>query len=313
MKKYEELERLNKLKENGTLSEEEFEKEKRNILNETSGNSSKVNQNIIETYSEKNKTETKIANKKAIKTFLISFIIVILSIGAISAVVAIASQKAKSTVSKSNTENTYDNNVRNYESKTERGTEKTSVQTSSYIDLNKKEFKIDAKELANAIIKSNDELEEKNRDVFKTQLVYKTENQIDPLSGKNVTVYAVCHKGFENLGFNTVPFILIANTDTNNVYRISVSYPYLNNFGTEMNATAIRKNYELLKIALNKINKGELYDTIVEISTDIEKIFNEGKTVPSNWNKNGVYVGDADGIRNSYGNLTNFYIFYGTR
>lgn len=113
MKKYEELERLNKLKENGTLSEEEFEKEKRNILNETSGNSSKINQNIIERYSEKNKTETKIANKKAIKTFLISFIIVILSIGVISAVVAIASQKAKSTVSKSNTENTYNSNVQN--------------------------------------------------------------------------------------------------------------------------------------------------------------------------------------------------------
>lgn len=113
MGRYEELERLNKLKENGTLSEEEFEKEKRNILNETSGNSSKINQNIIERYSEKNKTETKVANKKEIKTFLISFIIVILSIGAISAVVAIASQKVKSTVSKSNTENTYNSNVQN--------------------------------------------------------------------------------------------------------------------------------------------------------------------------------------------------------
>ena len=311
MGKYEELERLNKLKENGTLSEEEFEKEKKNILNETSGNSSKINENIVEKYSEKNKTETKVANKKAIKPFLISFIIVILSIGAISAVVATASQKTKNnTVSKSNTENTYNNNVQNYERKND---ENTSVQNLSYIDLNKKEFKIDAKELANAIIKSNDELEEENREAFKTQLVYKTESQIDPLSGKNVTVYTLCHKGFENLGFNTVPFMLVANTDTNNVYRISVSYPYLNNFGTEMNTTAIRKNYELLKIALNKINKGELYDTIVEISTDIEKIFNEGKTLPSNWNKNGVYVGDVDGIRNSYGNLTNFYIFYGTR
>ena len=113
MGRYEELERLNKLKENGTLSEEEFEKEKKNILNETSGNSSKINQNIIERYSEKNKTETKVANKKAIKPFLISFIIVILSIGVISAVVAIASQKAKSTVSKSNTENTYNSNVQN--------------------------------------------------------------------------------------------------------------------------------------------------------------------------------------------------------
>lgn len=113
MGKYEELERLNKLKENGTLSEEEFEKEKKNILNETSGNSSKINENIVEKYSEKNKTETKVANKKAIKPFLISFIIIILSIGAISAVVAIASQKAKSTVSKSNTENTYNSNVQN--------------------------------------------------------------------------------------------------------------------------------------------------------------------------------------------------------
>ena len=114
MGKYEELERLNKLKENGTLSEEEFEKEKKNILNETSGNSSKINENIVEKYSEKNKTETKVANKKAIKPFLISFIIVILSIGAISAVVAIASEKTKNnTVSKSNTENTYNSNVQN--------------------------------------------------------------------------------------------------------------------------------------------------------------------------------------------------------
>lgn len=78
MGKFEELEKLQKLKENGVLSEQEFEKEKQNLLNKRNNNiinDSKKNDDIVKKYTEKSKIEKKATNKKIIITFILTIIV----------------------------------------------------------------------------------------------------------------------------------------------------------------------------------------------------------------------------------------------
>ena len=103
MGKYEELERLQKLKENGALTEEEFEKEKKIILSDTlNNNTNKVNQEV----KQENKTWKVV--KIVILIVLAVFVIVVLIDGFKSAdkvaknIEAELSEKSNITMSKFN-------------------------------------------------------------------------------------------------------------------------------------------------------------------------------------------------------------------
>lgn len=96
MGKYDELERLLKLKEDGVLSEQEFEIEKKKILgtdekekeNEIQNNEIKnSNENIVKNYTEKIKT----SRKKNIKKIILSIIIPLIACLIISGIIIISS------------------------------------------------------------------------------------------------------------------------------------------------------------------------------------------------------------------------------
>ena len=184
----------------------------------------------------------------------------------------------------------------------------------SIIDEEKKEFKINIKELANAIIIANDEMEEENRDIIKTKMEYQITTRKDETTNEDVTIYVIQYKNYSQ--FLDPPIMLVANTTTQNVYRIFVGYPYLNGYGTEMNTAAILKNYNILNRALLKLNQNDLYDTIASIDKYMADLYEAGdKTarISSDWNMNGVYVGSIDGSINNDGNLSGYYRFYGAK
>lgn len=78
MGKYKNLERLQKLKESGALTEDEFQREKEKILNKDNANNIKTNKNISKTDNEKPKEERKISWRKYIKIYVILFIVLFL-------------------------------------------------------------------------------------------------------------------------------------------------------------------------------------------------------------------------------------------
>ena len=211
-----------------------------------------------------------------------------------------AIEKAKAEQTIENTNSTIQNNSNNSSMETTNGKDILSV-----IDQDKKEFKINAKELAETIIEVNDDRDELERSIMKTPLTYEIQKQTEESTGKDVNCYILSYK---NLG--TVPFMLIANADTNNVYRISVSHPFLNDYGKEFNTSAIEKNYTLLYTALTKLNQKELWTTIGDIYKEIS---NSPNGLPSDWNLKGVYPSLISGGTNSYGNISGLYYMYCTR
>lgn len=210
-----------------------------------------------------------------------------------------ASKKAKEQTIE-NTNSTIQNNSSNSSIETTNTKDILSV-----IDQDRKEFKIDAKELAETIIKVNDERDEIERAVMKTPITYEIQKQIDQKTGKDVKCYILSYK---NLG--TIPFMLIASADTNNVYRISISHPFLNAYGKEFNTNAIEKNYTLLYTALTKLNQKELWTTIGDIYKEIS---NSPNGLSSDWNLKGVYPSLISGGTNSYGNISGLYYMYCAR
>ncbi|MBR2588669.1 MAG: zinc ribbon domain-containing protein [Bacilli bacterium] len=176
-------------------------------------------------------------------------------------------------------------------------------QTLSVIDQERKEFKINANDLIKAIVEANTEYEKKERTMVKTELIYNVTKQKNLDTGKMDYCYTITYKGL-----GTMPFILVSDGDTNNVYRICVCHPALNDYGTELNTGAIEKNYELLGMALEKLNQKELYDTIIKIRNS-----DSSQGVSSDWNIRGVHVGAFEGGTNSYGNLASVYFFYATK
>ena len=80
MDKYKELENLQKLKEEGVLSEQEFQEEKKKILSsEINENITPTNsQDIIRNYTEKINKEKKISRKKTFKIFITTFVVAII-------------------------------------------------------------------------------------------------------------------------------------------------------------------------------------------------------------------------------------------
>lgn len=92
MGKYEELEKLQKLKEDGILTEQEFETEKQKILNEDNSTEKKEaekKETEKKPAEKKENKEKKKANKKATKVFIITYVIVIAIIIALCAGVPI--------------------------------------------------------------------------------------------------------------------------------------------------------------------------------------------------------------------------------
>lgn len=98
MDKYKELENLQKLKDEGVLSEQEFQEEKKKIL------SSEINENItptnsqyiIRNYTEKINKEKKTSRKKTFKIFITTFVVAIIVCILPAAIVTIDSNIKKS-------------------------------------------------------------------------------------------------------------------------------------------------------------------------------------------------------------------------
>lgn len=79
MNKINELERLSKLKESGVISNEEFELEKEKILKKNNNvNVSKMNENIVKSYTEKAKAENRQVRNRNIKLTILIFSITLL-------------------------------------------------------------------------------------------------------------------------------------------------------------------------------------------------------------------------------------------
>ena len=242
-------------------------------------------------------------NKKPIKIKFKYFLVGIVAVSVLFLIpMIIVFIKNSSTSILSSDENTAN---KNYQNNYLNGTQVSSNKILDVIDQENQEFKINAEELAKAIIEANDEKDIQERNVIKLPLTYNVEKQIDQTTGKEVICYIL---KYENLP--SYPFMLIANANTNNVYRISVCHPFLNGYGTELNSGAIEKNYTILGMALIKLNQRELYKTIIEIGKEVSK---SSSGVSQDWNIKGVYVGASEGTINNYGNLSSVYYFYGTK
>ena len=99
MGKYEDLEKLQKLKENGALSEQEFESEKQKVLNETditNEDKSKENEEKAKKYTEETQKEKKTTNKKTLKIYGLIFVIAVIICMTPAAIVTINSNIKKS-------------------------------------------------------------------------------------------------------------------------------------------------------------------------------------------------------------------------
>ena len=115
MNKYDDLDKLLKLKEDGILSEQEFEIEKKKVLgteqNESKSQNDKIkdevqnsNENIVKNYAEKINKEKKLSKKKNFKIFAITFtivMIIILSIAGITSIVSSINENKKQEIEKS--------------------------------------------------------------------------------------------------------------------------------------------------------------------------------------------------------------------
>lgn len=115
MNKYDDLDKLLKLKEDGILSEQEFEIEKKKVLgteqNESKSQNDKIkdevqnsNENIVKNYVEKINKEKTLSKKKNFKIFAITFtivMIIILSIAGITSIVSNINENKKQEIEKS--------------------------------------------------------------------------------------------------------------------------------------------------------------------------------------------------------------------
>lgn len=177
------------------------------------------------------------------------------------------------------------------------------------IDEDKGEFKINAQTLIQAIKEVNDEIEQEERAPFKSPItICDKSTQTNPATQKQVTSY-VLGNSLSSVN-SSYPFIIISNTDTNNIYRICVYHPYLNGYGTEANTTAIIRNYKILFRALEKINQDELGRAIYDMEKHIESAT---ASIPGEFNIRGVHISGADGAVNKYGNKTGVYYIYCTK
>ncbi len=184
----------------------------------------------------------------------------------------------------------------------------SSTNTSAKLDVideDKKEFKINIDSLKNAIIEANDNIQNENRSVYKSSLKYDVSTEVDQ-NGNSVIVYTISYDS------GVVPFALVADAKTKNVYRICVLHPYLNAYGTELNTRAIDNYYNILRRALSSLHQDDLYQAIQQLQSDV---INDTSTSQERcyYNVRGVEIGAFDSVQNNYGNTQGVYFFYGVK
>lgn len=189
-------------------------------------------------------------------------------------------------------------------------TSKEKQEILDVIDKDKLEFKINVETLINAIKEVNDEIEQEERAIFKTPIIIcDKKTEVSPKTQKQATVY-VLGNNLSSVN-SSYPFMIESDTETNNVYRIAVCHPYLNGYGTEVNETAILKNYKILYRALEKIDQDELGKTIYDLQ---KYAASSTESISSEFNIKGVHIGGfSNGAVNKYGNTTGVYFMYGTK
>lgn len=174
----------------------------------------------------------------------------------------------------------------------------------SIIDKNTLEIKISAKTLINTMIDVKNESIKDDRNIH-IPLTY-TES-LEDNNGEKVNAYQV---GYETL--SSPVYLIIANAKTDYIYRIAVYYPYSQQFGTELNETAIANYYDILGKALERLNQKDLYDTIISVRSYMEEL-PEDEEISSDWNIKGIHFTQSEGPTNKFGNISGFYCIYGTK
>lgn len=311
-----ELEKLQKLKKQGILTETELENEKKKILSKDTKKEKTYNnepKNINEDEKKINK-ENKVQNininkKQNNKKFcskcgneiqegekfcgkcgnkiksssqkLNTYQIIMLSIIAIIILTGIL-LAIKKAFDKDETSNLNDTTTTESSSNSN-----ISNETSKYLavlDIQNKELKINATELMRAIISTNNLITE-----------YEYTKQLQDSIG-NYNVYSIGNSTLHGT-LVAYPFLILENKSTGNVVRICIYYAY--DGGTRLNTNSINYNYSLLYDALNEINQQELASTIMTIKNKF------GGTTESS--EKGLKYGIMEGD-----NSKGFYLMLGT-
>ncbi len=291
-KKTDELKKIEKLRIDGVLTNEEYDNLKTEMLNKKN-----ISDNTL-----KKKT---IIRVKLIHLILFVMVLIIIVVVTLSLFLNDKEVEKELINNTSNIINTIDNiNVnQNYETN-----EVTKNDVLDIIDTEKKEIKLNASSLIDTIIDTYDEIEEQERPPIRLPLTYYSETLTDPDTGEKTEGYIIYHKGLEAFP-NAVTFIIYANYDTKNIYRIAINHPYLNEFGTEMNFEEIREHYNLLFASLERLG----YEELGEAINDMYNYWLENLEVSSTFNIKGIYMGGGEAQKNKYGNSSGMYIFYGTK
>lgn len=311
-----ELEKLQKLKKQGILTETELENEKKKILSKDTKKEKTYNnepKNINEDEKKINK-ENKVQNininkKQNNKKFcskcgneiqegekfcgkcgnkiksssqkLNTYQIIMLSIIAIIILIGIL-LAIKKAFDKDETSNL--NDTTTTESSSNSNISNETSKHLAVLDIQNKELKINATELMRAIISTNNLTTE-----------YEYTKQLQGSIG-NYNAYSIGNSTLHGT-LVAYPFLILENKSTGNVVRICIYYAY--NGGTRLNTNSINYNYSLLYDALNEINQQELASTIMTIKNKFD-----GTTESSEKGlKYGIMEGD---------NSKGFYLMLGT-
>lgn len=340
-----ELEKLQKLKKQGILTETELENEKKKILSKDTKKEKTYNnepKNINEDEKKINK-ENKVQNininkKQNNKKFcskcgneiqegekfcgkcgnkikssskkLNTYQIIMLSIIAIIILTGIllAIKKAfdKDETSNLNDTTTTLNNS-NTSSQVSANTEETENKVLDIIDKENKEFKINVNDLADELIKVKKEEEEYNRVAFKSEYEIKVIETVDNY-GNKIKGYYLSDKLGESYRYYVPPFIFHTNIN-DNIFQIAVLHRYSADYGTNELETS-DDSYTWLYKALNNLGYNELSITIEKLRQEISDSINNKTDISSEFNINGVHIRVSEAGTNKYGNIQGLYFGY---
>ena len=279
-----ELEKLKKLKEQGILTETEFESEKNKILKKDvkveklSNNIEKkinnVEKNIINKdikkqdniQQNKKKFCSKCGNeihegekfcgkcgnkihKNKIKMYQLIIAVVIVITIPIGIIIFDKNKEQTNSNSNSNISEEITTNNKNTSTKTQTST------NLEVLDIKNNELKINATELISKIISVNNATTE-----------YKYTKKLQDSRG-NYNVYSIGNSTLHGT-LAAYPFLILENKSTGNVVRICIYYAY--NGGTRLNTNSINTNYSILYDALNAINQQELASAVMTIKNNFD-------------------------------------------